>query len=211
MADNLLILIFQLAVLVFSVIVHEVAHGVVALKLGDTTARDAGRLTLNPLKHLDLFGSIILPISLFILSGGSMLLGWAKPVPYNPYNLKNPKKGSGFIAAFGPVSNLIVAVIFGIALRLLIPYSEISFIANLLPFFNAIVVINIVLAVFNLVPLPPLDGSNLLFALLPRRFYYIQTFLTRYGFWLLILFIFFGFQLIVPIVGLIYKLLVGQG
>ena len=161
--NEVLFLIFQLAVLLFSVMIHEVSHGTAALRLGDTTAKDAGRLTLNPLKHLDVFGSIILPISLFILSGGSFILGWAKPVPFNPMNLKNPKRGAGMIAAFGPLSNFTIAIVFGIALRILFPFSEIAFIASLILLLNTIVVINILLGVFNLVPLPPLDGSNILF------------------------------------------------
>ena len=206
--NNILALIFQLAVLIFSVIIHEVSHGIAALKLGDTTAKDAGRLTMNPLKHLDLFGSILLPISLFLLSGGAFVLGWAKPVPYNPYNLKSPRRGAGIIGAVGPLSNLIVAAIFGLILQLGLPAFSGS-LAGFSETLSYIVFINILLAVFNLVPLPPLDGSNMLFAVLPRSLYPLQQFLTRYGFWLLLLFIFFGFQFLVPIVGVIYKLLVG--
>jgi Zn-dependent protease len=207
--DQFVLLVFQLSVLLFSVMIHEVSHGTAALKLGDPTAKDLGRLTLNPIKHLDLFGSIILPISLFILSGGSFVLGWAKPVPYNPANLKNPKMGSGIIAAVGPLSNLIVAVVFGLTLRLLFPFADIPLVASLLLLINFIVFINILLAIFNLLPLPPLDGSGILFSLLPEKLQGIQEFLMRYGFWLLILFIFFGFQLIIPIIGSIYKFLVG--
>ena len=207
--NDVVALVFQLAVLIFSVIVHEVSHGLAALKLGDTTARDAGRLTMNPLKHLDLFGSILLPISLFLLSNGAFVIGWAKPVPYNPYNLRNPRRGAGIIGAVGPLSNLVVAAIFGTALRFGIPL-----IAGVPESFwqavSYIVFINVLLAVFNLVPLPPLDGSNILFALLPPQFAGVQRFLTRYGFWLLLLFIFFGFQFLVPIVAAIYKLLAGS-
>ncbi len=211
MPNDFLLLVFQLAVLIFSVMIHEVAHGAMALRLGDTTAKDAGRLTLNPIKHLDLFGSLIVPISLFIFSGGAFVLGWAKPVPINPDNLKNPKRGGGLIAVVGPLSNLVVAAIFGIILQLFLPIIQTQAITpNLLILLNTIVGINVVLAVFNLVPLPPLDGSNILFALLPDRFYRVREFLFRYGFWLLILFIFFGFQLISPIVSWLYRLLVGS-
>lgn len=207
--DNIFTLVFQLAVLIFSVMIHEISHGIAALKLGDTTARDAGRLTMNPLKHLDMFGSILLPISLFLLSGGSFVIGWAKPVPYNPNNLKNPRMGSGIIGATGPLSNLIIAAVFGLLLRFAFPYLSQSAAINLLVPLSYIVFINVLLAIFNLVPLPPLDGSNILFALLPRSFYPVQRFLNRYGFILLLLFIFFGFQILVPIVLAVYKLLAG--
>lgn len=211
MDSQILVLIFQLVVLIFSVMLHEISHGAVALKLGDRTAKDAGRLTLNPLKHLDLFGSIILPITLFLLSGGTVVLGWAKPVPYNPFNLKNPKKGAGLIGIAGPLSNFIIAIIFGMILRLI--YSSAGafpVLATASILFNFIVLINILLGVFNLLPIPPLDGSNVLFALLPEKYAAVRRFLMRYGFFLLILFIFFGFELISPLIYGIYSLLVGR-
>ncbi len=207
--NDIVILIFQLVVLIFSIIIHEVSHGLAALRLGDQTAKNAGRLTLNPIKHLDTFGSFILPISLYILSGGTLILGWAKPVPYNPLNLKNPKTGAGIIAATGPISNLLVAVVFGIILRLIFPFAEIPLFANLAVLFSLIIFINILLAVFNLVPLPPLDGSNILFALLPESWRPVRDFLVRYGFYLLIVFILFGFQFIAPIITLLYRLITG--
>src|SRR3989344_8968751 len=147
--DGVIILIFQLAVLIFSVMVHEVSHGAAALKLGDTTAKDQGRLTLNPVKHLDVFGSIVLPITLYILSGGAFVMGWAKPVPFNPNNLKNPKRDSGIIAMVGPLSNLTVAIIFGLILRLIFPLADISIFASLILLINFVVFINILLAIFN--------------------------------------------------------------
>src|SRR3989344_1333980 len=199
------ILIFQLIVLLFSVVIHEVSHGVVAEHLGDPTARLAGRLTLNPIKHLDLFGSFLLPLSLYFISGGGFIFGWAKPVPYNPLNLKNPEKGGGLIAAAGPISNFVLAVIFSFLYRFLNIFSfEESLIAALGQFFIIIILVNIMLGVFNLVPLPPLDGSKVLFALLPRSASQIRMFLERYGLFLLFLFIFFGFKLIMPIVFAIY-------
>ncbi len=207
--NQFLILVFQLLVLLFSVMIHEISHGFAALKLGDTTAKDAGRLTLNPLKHLDPFGSIILPIMLSIISGGTFVLGWAKPVPYNPYNLKNPRAGAAIIGVVGPASNLLLAIIFGLILRLLFPLINIPIISSLIILLNFVVYINVLLAIFNLVPLPPLDGSNILFALIPARWHKLQEFLTRYGFWLLIMFVFFGFQLILPIIGTIFHLLTG--
>ncbi len=202
---DLTLLVFQLAVLIFSVIIHEVSHGLAALSLGDTTARDLGRLTLNPFKHLDLFGSIILPLTLFILSHGAFVIGWAKPVPYNPYHLKNPRRAAGLIGLAGPLSNLAIAGVFGLVIR---GFSGAS--PELGMALSYIVFINILLAVFNLVPLPPLDGSNIFFALLPRSWYGIQQALSRYGFWLLIIFIFFGFQLILPIVETVFRAFTGM-
>lgn len=207
--DGLTIFAFQLIVLLFSVIVHEVSHGAVALALGDATAKDAGRLTLNPLKHLDFFGSIVMPISLYILSGGAFVLGWAKPVPFNPFRLKNPKLGAGLIGAAGPISNLIVASFFGLLLRLPLPLGDLTVLPTILMFFNFIIFINVLLAVFNLLPIPPLDGSNMLFSLLPKQFYGLQSFLERYGFFILIVFILFGFRLIYPIVLWLYQLIAG--
>jgi Zn-dependent protease len=198
--------IFQFAVLIFSAIIHEVAHGLAALRLGDTTARDSGRLTLNPIRHLDPFGSVILPL-LLMLSGSPFLFGWAKPVPYNPYNLKNPKQGGGIIALAGPISNLVIAGIFSIVLRVVI--IPLGAGALILPI-SSIIFINILLAVFNLMPLPPLDGSNILFAVLPKRLYPIQHFLNRYGFWLLIIFVLSGAQqILTPILTLLYHFFVG--
>ncbi len=200
--------LFQLIVFIFSVIVHEVSHGVVALRLGDTTARDAGRLTLNPLKHLELFGSFLLPLLLYVATSGTVVFGWAKPVPYDPRRLREPKRGSGLIAAAGPLSNIIVAVIFGIFIRLA-SFSAALASTPLLLFFHTIVLINLLLAVFNLVPLPPLDGSKVLFAFLPPQYNAIRDFLERYGFTILLLLIFFGFRLIEPMIYGLYQLIVG--
>jgi len=207
---DITLLIFQLAVLLFSVMIHEVSHGAVALKLGDPTAKDAGRLTLNPIKHLDFFGSFLLPVLLFFVSAGTFVLGWAKPVPYNPYNLKNPKTGAGIIGVAGPLSNILVAIIFGIFIRILATFAVTPTIAALILLFNIIVFINILLAIFNLLPLPPLDGANVLFSVLPKKFEQVRHFLERYGFFLLILFIFFGFQLIIPIINTLFRLIVGS-
>lgn len=199
------IIIFQIIVLVFSVVIHEVSHGFVANELGDPTAKNAGRLTLNPLRHLDPFGSVILPLLLAILPGG-IIFGWAKPVPYNPYNLKDPKKGGMMIAAAGPVSNFLVAGVFALVYRFAL---ETAVLYPLLPFLTIIVVINVVLGVFNLVPIPPLDGSKVLFGLLPYRFTPLMHALERYGFAILIFFIFFAISIISPIISFIVNLLLG--
>ena len=208
--DQVTFLIFQLAVLIFSVMLHEISHGYVAEHLGDPTARLAGRLTLNPVKHLDFFGSFLLPIMLFVASSGSFVFGWAKPVPYNPAYLKNPKTGAGKIAMAGPLSNLILAVVFGILLRLL-SFAGYSANSPIYMFFSFIVYINILLAIFNLVPLPPLDGSKVLFSILPRNEMALQLeiFLERYGLFILLFFIFFGFQMITPLIHWLYGIITG--
>lgn len=157
--------LFIIIVIVFSVIIHEVMHGVAADRLGDPTARYAGRLTLNPIPHLDLFGSIILPI-LCALAPGGFLFGWAKPVPYNPYNLfRAPRWGEAIVAVAGPASNLALALLAGLLIR-----------SQLLPDITGIlmyiVAVNVSLTVLNLIPVPPLDGSKILSSVLPESFGY---------------------------------------
>jgi Zn-dependent protease len=155
---------FIVAVVVFSAVVHEVMHGVMADWLGDPTARYAGRLTLNPLKHLDPFGSVILP-AILALTHSPVLFGWAVPVPYNPYNLRSDglfaRFGEALVAAAGPLSNLALALLFGIVIRF-----DVMPGANDLLF--VVVVVNTMLFLFNLIPVPPLDGSKILSAILPR-------------------------------------------
>ena len=202
------LLIFQLAVLLMSVVIHEVSHGIVALWQGDPTAKLMGRLTLNPIKHLDIWGSFLVPLMLFVFSGGNFLFGWAKPVPYNPYNLRNQKWGPAMVGLAGPAANFLIAIVFGLALRFF-PVSDVVFIQNLAQIFVIIVMLNILLGVFNLVPIPPLDGSKLLFSVLPPHMRHIQEFLERYGFIILLFFIFFAFQVIFPIVGGIFRLITG--
>ncbi|MCL4437640.1 site-2 protease family protein [Patescibacteria group bacterium] len=208
--NTIFILIFQLVVLIFSVMIHEVSHGYVADYLGDPTARLAGRLNLNPLNHLDVFGSIILPLTFYVISGGTFVFGWAKPVPYNPYNLRDPKKGGALIAAAGPSSNFILALVFGLAIRGIIFFNILAA-ASLVALFSVIVYINILLGIFNLVPIAPLDGSKVLYAFLSdnqsgREF---MMFMERYGLILVLVFIFFGFQLIIPIINFIYFVFTG--
>jgi len=189
---------FSLLILLMSVVVHELSHGYVANMLGDPTAKYAGRLTLNPLKHLDFIGSFLVPIMFYQFGG--FLFGWAKPVPYNPYNLKmsNQKLGGGLVAIAGPISNFTIAGVFG----LIINYSyKFSFVTpEFLSIATMIVVVNVSLACFNLVPIPPLDGSKVLFGFLPRSFSPIEDTLEKYGFIILILFIMFFSNSIIPVV-----------
>ncbi len=153
--------IFFFLILIFSIILHEVAHGYAADKLGDPTARLQGRLTLNPIPHIDLFGSIILPL-ISIMAPGGFLFGWAKPVPYNPYNLtRAPRWGETIVAAAGPATNFALAFLFAGLLRF---SADQTFIAICLTG----VVANLWLGILNLIPIPPLDGSKVLDALLPR-------------------------------------------
>jgi Zn-dependent protease len=158
------ILIFQLAILLISVVIHEVSHGAVANLLGDPTARLSGRLTLNPIAHIDPFGSIILPVLLLISQSG-FVFGWAKPVPFNPYNLRGGKWGPALVAAAGPASNLIIASIFALLLRI----GAVPVVAT--PLFVYVVIINVVLGIFNSIPLPPFDGFKIISPLLPYRMY----------------------------------------
>ncbi len=198
--------LFQLIVLIFSIVIHEFSHGWMANYLGDPTAKYQGRLTLNPLPHIDPLGSILIPLLMF-LSGTGVIFGWAKPVPYNPYNLKDQKRGPALVAAAGPLANLTVAIFFGIVVRILIAQGVNS---GIVVFLSFIVLINIVLAVFNLVPIPPLDGSKLLFSVLPYSMRHFQDFLEKNGVLILLFFIFFGLHLIFPIIFGLFKLLVGS-
>lgn len=197
--------LFNLLILILSVVVHEVSHGLAALSQGDRTAQYQGRLTMNPLKHIDPLGSVILPL-MFALLPGSLMFGWAKPVPYNPYNLRNGRKSEFLVAFAGPFSNLVIAILGAIVLR--------SFGAVLpeatLVIISSTILINIVLALFNLVPLPPLDGSKILVNLLPfNASESVQRFYSSYGLVATILFIFFVWQYFVPLIILFYRVLVG--
>lgn len=178
--------------LAIAVILHEVSHGFVAFRLGDPTAFYAGRLTLNPFKHIDLVGTIVVPLLLFLSKTG-IVFGWAKPVPVNYYNLKYGKYGPVIVALAGPVTNFILALIFAILAR-------ISPAGTALPFlFITISFINSFLMLFNLIPIPPLDGSKVLYLFLDRRPDIIQW-LERYSFYILIGVLFLGSSLITSLV-----------
>ncbi len=153
----------SLVVLVLSIIAHEVAHGYAANSLGDPTARLAGRLTLNPIPHVDLMGSIILP-ALLVFTSSPILFGWAKPVPYNPYNLRNQRWGEAFVAVAGSATNILLAIIFGLIVRF---GGAIGLDEAALSLAATIAFINLFLGLFNLIPFPPLDGFTVLRAGLP--------------------------------------------
>ncbi|TSC71113.1 MAG: hypothetical protein G01um101449_139 [Parcubacteria group bacterium Gr01-1014_49] len=155
--------LLSFVVLILSIIVHEVAHGYAANSLGDPTARLAGRLTLNPLPHIDLMGSIVLP-GLLIFTGSPILFGWAKPVPYNPYNLKNQRWGEALVAVAGSATNILLAVVFGLIVRF---GPAAGFDASALSLAGSISFVNLFLGLFNLIPFPPLDGFTVLRTTLP--------------------------------------------
>ncbi|OGI82682.1 hypothetical protein A3I95_01830 [Candidatus Nomurabacteria bacterium RIFCSPLOWO2_02_FULL_44_12] len=197
--------IFYITILIMSVVIHEVSHGFMAERFGDKTARFAGRLTLNPLKHLDMFGSILLP-ALLVLTHSPFLFGWAKPVPYNPDNLSNRKWGTIAVAAAGVLANFFIAIFFGLVIRFSSSFSlpdafySITFM---------IVITNLVLAIFNLIPIPPLDGSKILFSFLPRSFYEVVIVLEQFSFILLILFIVYFSNYLFPTMAYLFKLITG--
>jgi len=197
--------IFIIAILIMSVVVHEVSHGYAALALGDHTARLANRLTLNPIRHLDPVGSVIVPALGYFLGG--FIIGWAKPVPFNPYNLKDQRWGEAIVAVAGPASNIAIALIFGLIMRF---GSGLSFMnESVFGILTFVVFINIVLAFFNLIPIPPLDGSKILFSILPYRFNYIRQTIERFGLILVLIFIFAVWQFLFPIITSIFTLITG--
>lgn len=189
-----------------SIIVHEVAHGLMAEREGDPTARMLGRITLNPLKHIDWLGSVILPLVL-ILSNAGFVVGWAKPVPYNPDNLKHGNKSVAKVSIAGIVVNLGIAIIFGVLIRISILTGLIS--TAFIDIASIIVLVNIVLALFNAIPLAPLDGFRFLNAVLPARFAPTMRFIEQYSLPLLLAFIVFGWKVVAPFAFTLFTLITG--
>lgn len=195
-------LIFFFLIIIPSSIIHEYMHGAVANYFGDPTAKYAGRLTLNPIAHIDMWGTILMPLILFLGSGGHFVFAYAKPVPVNPLFLRGRYAGI-LVAAAGPLSNFVTAAVLGLAIRLL-PPSTFSAILGL------IVYANVLLGVFNLVPIPPLDGSKVLFPFLPSSFDNLKIVLERYGFIILLVFLFgVGFNWLIPTILYFFRLFTG--
>jgi len=198
----------QLVILFFSIVFHEVAHGRVALWRGDTTARDAGRLTMNPIPHIDIFGTILFPLFL-ILTRSPVLFGWAKPVPINPWRFRESKKDMALVGASGPASNFFLAVVIGIFFRLFLRTLGSSHPLTQALFFG--VFINLVLAFFNLIPIPPLDGSRIVMGFLPDDLALAYSRIERYGFIIIFVLLFLGiFQhILFPVVHIFLVLILG--
>jgi len=188
--------LFSLIVLFLSISLHEFSHGAMAYFLGDPTAKEEGRLTLNPLKHIDPFGTILLPLFL-ILANFPVVFGWAKPVPVNPFYFKNPKSDMAKVALAGPLSNYFVAILFAIFYRFFG-----------LDYFYLISIYNFLLGTFNLFPIPPLDGSWFL-NLLPEKFSNLKNFIFQWGALILILFLFFGLEIVYRISIFLFKFFSG--
>jgi Zn-dependent protease len=189
--------LFIIVILIISIVFHELAHGAVANWLGDPTARLAGRLTLNPISHMEWMGSFVLPF-LCIISGSGFIIGWAKPVPFNPRLLKNQRWGPALVAIAGPLTNIIFALLGAITFR---------FLGN--PIFYLVVTTNVALFVFNLIPIPPLDGHHILGALIPQYQRWSDRLMQGYGFVIMILVILFAGSFISPVISFITNLLIG--
>ncbi len=200
----ILSLFINFSLLLISVSVHEFAHGWTAYKLGDRTAKDSGRLTLNPLAHIDPIGTILIPILLFMATNGRFVFGAAKPVPVNFWRLKNPKNGMIWVGASGPIANFIFAGILSILRRILPPHPLANFI------FVTLISINVILGVFNLIPIPPLDGSRIVMGLLPKGMAEKYSMLEPFGFIIVIALIYLGLfnAIVAPIASFILSKLI---
>lgn len=201
-------IVITLIILLFSVVIHELSHGVVADRLGDSTARYMGRLTLNPIPHLDIFASILLPLFLFLV-GSPIIFGAAKPVPVNFQNLRDPKKGMALVSLAGPLSNFVLAFAFAIPIRvgLIDASAGIGFDILL-----QAVVLNLVLGVFNLIPVPPLDGSKILVSFFDDQLMHRFLSLERYGFLIIILLLYLRIihLVLLPIVNFLSQIFLGH-
>ncbi len=203
--------LFKIIAFLIALSVHEAAHAWTANRLGDPTARLAGRVSLNPLRHLDLYGTVIVPLFLIFI-GSPFIFGWAKPVMFDPFNLKNPRKDAALISLSGPLANFTTAIIFSLVINFI-------YTGPFFPLIYLIILINIVLGVFNLIPIHPLDGGKILVGILPEKeAEEADRFLNRYGLILLFALIFFSFRGVTPlsaflgtVVNFFIKILIPQG
>ncbi len=205
------------APILFAIVLHEVAHGYTAYKLGDPTAKMMGRLTLNPIPHIDIFGTILMPLLLFIFTNGQFVIGYAKPVPINPSNFSNPKRDMAISAAFGPITNILLATLSYLILKYaLLPIAGAApsdLVANIVKplayIFTASVTINIILATFNMLPIPPLDGGRVLMGFLPYRQAAVFSKIEPYGFLIVILLVATGISryIILPVASFLLSII----
>lgn len=210
-----MLIIYKIIAFLIAISVHEAAHAWMADRLGDPTAKLEGRLSLNPLKHIDIYGTVIVPFFL-ILFGSPFVFGWAKPVGFDPFNLRNPRKDAALISLSGPMANFITASVFAIILQITTPF---SILVSLTPLFYLIILINLVLGVFNLIPIHPLDGGKILVGILPpKEAEETDRFLNKYGLILIFILIFFSYQgvsplnaFLNPIINFLLKILIPQG
>lgn len=190
-------------ILLLSAVFHEYMHAWMSNELGDPTARNLGRLTLNPIPHIDPFMTLILPATLYWATSGAFMFAAAKPVPFNPYNLKFPKWGPALVGLSGPMGNFALAILFASIFRFVpLPEAVASIVAM-------IVYTNVLLGIFNLVPIPPLDGSHVLTSMLPPKYSYVEEWLHQYGIYIFIFFVLFLVDLIFPLIRFANQLLLG--
>lgn len=200
--------IASIPIFIVAIVIHEVAHGWVANKLGDPTARTLGRLTLNPMVHIDPFGTVILPILLIVMHS-PVIFGWAKPVPINFFGLNNPKRDIIWVGLAGPLANIVFAFMLFILFSVLFHLLPVIWIPLTGSIISYSILVNLVLAAFNLIPIPPLDGSRILFGLLPTRLAVKYMRIERYGILILFLLLWFGLidWFVIPIISALAKII----
>lgn len=200
---DMLTTIFSIIILITSVMFHELAHGIVADRLGDPTPSLAGRLTLNPLAHLEWVGSFLVPL-LCVVTGTGFIIGWAKPVPFNPRFFSCPRIGPALVAAAGPLTNAVIAIIFSVAFKLSVGVALNGAFSHMIA---TVIIINVSLAVFNLMPIPPLDGHHIIGALVPAYRIWSERVMIRYGMIVMMIAILVASSCIAPIVSFFIRIL----
>ena len=201
-----ILLVVNFVAFFLALTVHEFSHALSAFYLGDRTAEYEGRLTLNPLAHIDLFGTVILPL-LLIISNVGIVFGWAKPVPVNYYNLRDQKWGPALVSLAGPTANIIFCIVAIVLWNIIKTFLTLGETNLLVQFIFSLILVNLVLAVFNLIPIYPLDGSKVLFAVLPARWENFQIFMEKNGVFILLIFIVFGSSLLTPLINFFFSLI----